>query len=483
MPHDVVCALDLNEVAEMEPPKNCCNAIDVSEHASMFLDDQDPITEAAKKLVREVIEEAVKKVNDMCNAKLCGRRESKMDTSEIYLNIPQVHGESGFWTVAHSSIREGSDLDESEGSHDDRDSINQESMHCPPKTNVKDCADNEAELRSLARSLVLKCIQAACNEITARQQLGASVESLISSTKRMRIDSPPPPPHPYSFSDSIFKNPKSFSNSDSGTPTKSRSPMPDRCLTPESLRREKLWKKRGRSESHEVNSLLDYDAERSRYQSAGIRGIGGLDTGVDEDTILEEYNSDGEDAVNLTAIVSDLKKMTLHGRRHFSDGEEEEEDVDSEDGKSDLPTVTDGFKKQVRFGVFSPLLKNQRTSSLRSPPPKSHQSPSPQPLPVSMDSQTSDIGIAMYENSVPEMDFFLMVHTCPPPGVCQKFMCNNWNEVNLLFHCWLFRDFPCDPAVTVSENLSMGVFMPQNVQPVHLDLMDAGVTFHFMEER
>ena len=85
--------------------------------------------------------------------------------------------------------------------------------------------------------------------------------------------------------------------------------------------------------------------------------------------------------------------------------------------------------------------------------------------------------------SVSEMDLFVIIHTHSPPGVCQKFLCNNTNEVNLMYHCWLFPDLPFDPKVTRSDWLEMGVFQPYGVQPVHLDLQDAGVAFYFLDPR
>ena len=86
-------------------------------------------------------------------------------------------------------------------------------------------------------------------------------------------------------------------------------------------------------------------------------------------------------------------------------------------------------------------------------------------------------------HSVPEMDLFVIIHTHSPPGVCQKFLCNNTNEVNLMYHCWLFPDLPFDPKVTRSAWLEMGVFQPYGVEPVHLDLQDAGVAFYFLDPR
>jgi len=47
----------------------------------------------------------------------------------------------------------------------------------------------------------------------------------------------------------------------------------------------------------------------------------------------------------------------------------------------------------------------------------------------------------------------------------------------------MFPDLPYDPQETRSDWLEMGVFQPLGVQPVYLDLQDAGVTFYFLDPR
>ncbi len=471
LPHDLISALDLNEAAKAEFSKSH-EAMETYNTTHIdYLDSRDnDIIAIARSIVREAIDEAVRRVEN--GIKLGERRESKMDT-DISLSLPQVAVGNDVWKVPQSSILEASEA--SVESEEDGGSINVEGSDssCLP-SNMMDCKNYEEELRSVARRLVLKCIQSACNEISARQQLGGSVESLTSSIKRMRIDSPPPPqPSLLSFADTI-KN-VSKGNSSLGAPTKSKSPVPERCLTPESLRREKQWKKRGRSESHEVNSLLDYDSERFRYRSTSARDLDSR-RGGSANTIVEEYADDSDDGDQLNSIMTDLNKMSLNKNDRDEVGDEDVHDSVKSDGLG----MTESMQKQVRFTVFSPLLRNHK-SMPKSPPPL--KCPTPLPRSYSMDTQTSDIRIALYEDSLPETDFYIMVHTCPPPGVCQKFMCDNWNEVNLLFHCWLYRDIPCDPSITVSEKVKMGLFQPHNVKPVHLDLVDAGVPFYFMEER
>ena len=75
------------------------------------------------------------------------------------------------------------------------------------------------------------------------------------------------------------------------------------------------------------------------------------------------------------------------------------------------------------------------------------------------------------------VDFYFIIHTQPIPGLCQKFLCDNMDEINLVFHCWLFQDAPFDPEATFIDHLDMGIFEPQGVQPVHQNLLDSGIEF------
>jgi len=81
------------------------------------------------------------------------------------------------------------------------------------------------------------------------------------------------------------------------------------------------------------------------------------------------------------------------------------------------------------------------------------------------------------------VDFYFIIHTHPVPSPCQKFMCNNTNEINLVYHCWLFKDAPYDLEENFTDQLNMGVFEPHGVQPVHQNLLDAGIEFGGISER
>jgi hypothetical protein len=82
-----------------------------------------------------------------------------------------------------------------------------------------------------------------------------------------------------------------------------------------------------------------------------------------------------------------------------------------------------------------------------------------------------------------KMEFFVLGHTAPTPQECQKFMCSNWNEVNMVYHAWLFSTAPFTQDTTLSEQVEMGVFEARGIQPVHQDLKDAGISFETLSPR
>lgn len=85
--------------------------------------------------------------------------------------------------------------------------------------------------------------------------------------------------------------------------------------------------------------------------------------------------------------------------------------------------------------------------------------------------------------AIADMDMYVIIHSYPPSSPCQKFLCVNTNEVNVIYHCWLYRDSPYSPEHTLNCKLEMGVFCPLGVEAVHLDLQDAGIPFHFLDDR
>ena len=104
---------------------------------------------------------------------------------------------------------------------------------------------------------------------------------------------------------------------------------------------------------------------------------------------------------------------------------------------------------------------------------------------VMLGSHSSPAGLPSFFPGPPtlKLDYYSIIHSCPPPGLCQKFLCGNTDEVNLIYHCWFYPDAPCDPNFSTTHMLSMGVFSPQGVAPVHQNLQDAGVAFHHLHPR
>jgi hypothetical protein len=82
-----------------------------------------------------------------------------------------------------------------------------------------------------------------------------------------------------------------------------------------------------------------------------------------------------------------------------------------------------------------------------------------------------------------KMQFFILAHTAPIPQECQKLMCSNWNEVNMVYHAWLFPITSFTPEVTEVEQVDMGIFGAFGVRPVHQDLKDAGISFDSLSLR
>lgn len=289
------------------------------------------------------------------------------------------------------------------------------------------------ERRCVARRLVLKCISAACHIMNSEDRCD-SIEYLIASTKRMRISSPSPS-------------------------------CEERCVTPESLRMQQLCKKRGRSVSHEVNSLTYYNLTRRQF-SGGEERV--ADNGLVQFS-TKAISEEEEEGCTLSSLMDNLGKMTIDESCPSSDSDREMSlDREMEPPHSDL--VPSG----VTFAIS--------TTNNPSPLSTTHFT-APHPL-FTMATPTSvDVRAATSVGTVPYMDVYVLIHSCPPRGVCHKFLCHNTDEINLVYHCWLFGDVFCDPSVTVSSQLAVGVFDPSGVQPVHLDLQDGGAPFHCIDNR
>lgn len=84
---------------------------------------------------------------------------------------------------------------------------------------------------------------------------------------------------------------------------------------------------------------------------------------------------------------------------------------------------------------------------------------------------------------VEETEFYFLCHSMPIPSECQKFMCQNMNEVNIIYHPWLFKKEDIDETYCQTRIFKAGVFNYYGIQPAHLDLMDGGMPFDDMDDR
>lgn len=316
------------------------------------------------------------------------------------------------------------------------------------------------ERRYVARRLVLRCIHAACH-IMDSQDRHDSIEYLIASTKRIRISSPSPSSPSPSCEETV--------------------PLTERCVTPESLRMQQLRKKRGRSESHEVNSLTDYQLVRRQFSGSGSNGgeerLTLADKGlVQFSTKAISEEAEEEEDCTLSSLMDNLGKMTIDESCPSSDSDREMS-LDRE-----IEPNGDLASSGVTFAIGT---TNNPSSSPNNPSPLSTTHFTAPLFTTAMATPTPpvDVRAAISAGAVPNMDVYVLIHSCPPRGECHKFLCHNTDEINLVYHCWLFGEVSCDPSLTVSSQLAVGVFDPSDVKPVHLDLQDGGAPFHCIDNR
>ncbi|KAH3745125.1 Acyl-CoA synthetase family member 4 [Pelomyxa schiedti] len=80
---------------------------------------------------------------------------------------------------------------------------------------------------------------------------------------------------------------------------------------------------------------------------------------------------------------------------------------------------------------------------------------------------------------------YAMVHRRPPIGPCQHFSCDSFNEINMMYHFWLYSDQKFE-NLEIQEEVEMGIFCTQNVTPAHLPHSDpktAGIEFNAVSPR
>jgi len=79
--------------------------------------------------------------------------------------------------------------------------------------------------------------------------------------------------------------------------------------------------------------------------------------------------------------------------------------------------------------------------------------------------------------------FLIQIHSSPVARPCQKFTCNNTNEVNMIYHPWVYQMYPFDMELNISSKLRMGLFSTYGINTCHLDITDGGITFDKLDER
>ena len=380
----------------------------------------------------------------------------------------------------------------------------------------------EDALRLAAKKIVKKALHLACKRWESMHRR-SSIDYLVASTKRLKIAPPSPPP-------TLPEEEKA--QYDSGVAA--------------SIRPRTGWdthshpmghgKKRNRSESHDIMMMKELEIFRRAQmaQEAGERVIAkprrsaawGVGRGDGPSGPKNEKRPSAQSLESMGELISDIHRLSL--KMVESDPEEgysSDEDYtvlsgvtrpaggggnSDSDAVSPVPPPNSPTSLQVLRGGAnrspSPLLHKVLPSALRQIPqytgtsadeenttctsPEFRQKLSTlQPMSelLGVTATPGDVRdpflIFGKDCPIPEMDYYIIVHTYPPPGVCQKFLCGNTDEVNLLYHCWLYPDVPCHPEVVCSQSLSMGVFQPCGVAPVHQDLQDAGVAFHHLQPR
>ena len=304
-------------------------------------------------------------------------------------------------------------------------------------------ATDDASIRLQAKKIVMKAIHLACKRWESMNRR-SSIEYLVAGAKRIRLGRSPPP----FWGENLVQS--ATPSSTLNLSTVSEREVPDGSYT--------RSRKRARANSHETNAMRDFELFQMRF--ANSRRVSSpsnlLSSQVykGQASILPgstQTNRVIPSASSMSSLLSDMETMTISehgGAEDFA--------------ACSMPILPSADLMIDQVG--SPVHDSDTLHMHR---------------PVSVDYGQS---LANWD-CVPDMDFFVVVHSYLPPSVCQKFLCSNTNEVNLVYHCWLFRDMPYDIKISNTCPLEMGVFEPVGVGPVHQDLQDAGVAFHYLEPR
>ena len=361
--------------------------------------------------------------------------------------------------------------------------------------------DEESVLRKLARKLVRKVLHSACTLLEPLNR-ASSIEELVTLTKKLKLTVSPSGTPPVIIEEEcqLLNNPLTSKSLD-GALLDVSNRLSDQATLPNSPsfsvgsratllhasdpRDNNLGKKRQRSASHEANMEKDLEGIRLKFQtklhvSANNPGMKPASDDQEKSASEESLSVPFRNSRSLGAMVSDIRKMSIM----------EVEEKESESGESsdeENYTVLDAVTKPAQdiesnrnldSGTVlqnqSSSFKNMQTNDVHLCNNSSHITFKPE---VYL-SQTT-----VHNAVVPDLEYYIIIHSFPPSGECQKFLCSNQDEVNLLFHCWLFKDMPLDATISVTEQVRMGLFEPQGVSPVHLDLVDGGIPFFHMDSR
>ena len=474
-------------------PPDILNALDIK------LDElyTDVLIKTASELVQRVLKSAITRIQSPPLTKPRERRHGTLDRSYVNHLIVREHFQN---TEEYRTKSESVSSDDFE----------EEDNRCIETTVIEMEAvpmDYEDLLRYTAKKLVRKVIHLACQRWESFDRRSSiELDYLVARTKRMKIDSPSPSPSPSvptpppSPNQNHTKQDLNEDNNlgawsqagDSGIqliPSDLLSSNPSGLFSPGSsseddlLMSQKLGKKRQRSGSHDATSLKDLELFHDKYrQHSCPEPIISLKNQHESNstesspllTVSGSLTSFCRERRSMTDLIINMRKMSIMEVEDEEDEDEEGDYLVLEAVTKPLHTNEDIIEnKQVKFSsrkmpsfqtISSPILEDTETDACIE---------GPIPIPLTH----PDFHV------IPKLDYYVIIHSYPPPGLCQKFLCHNTNEINLLFHCWLYKDIPVDPTLSVSEQVCMGLFEPEGVFPIHLDLQDGGVPFYYLESR
>ncbi len=343
--------------------------------------------------------------------------------------------------------------------------------------------NNEDELfRKLAQKLVRKIIHAAYTRLDPLSRED-SIDELVTNTKRLKITFSPsytPPLEPVEIKEpscqlelavnKIANERGSISPNQLSAPNSGLFSIgtQEGCIEDSSNNR----KKRQRSASHEANMEKDMDKIRYKFKSKLQISIDCEECDIQVKPSIEEPLTTNQWR-SVTDIITDIRKLSI---MEVEEQDKDEEDKDEEDDSN--YTILEAVTKPT-ITPFPDVQITMEDSNINCAQDTSSTEHFLSSFPVS----PTIPQVFTHSSVVDDLDYYIVIHSFPPTSQCQKFLCNNENEVNLMFHCWLFKDMPYDPTISATEQMDMGVFEPEGVSPIHLDLVDSGVSFYYMEPR